>query len=71
MAGRVIPEMVVRVDDRQIGLEDLLGQFGEPCKVRQRARIGAGFANGWGAWHAPGTEANATPLITGGAYGKL
>jgi hypothetical protein len=35
--------MMVRVDDRQIGFEDLLAQFGEPFRVGQRAGIGKGF----------------------------
>ena len=39
-AARVIPEMMVWVDDRHIGLEYLLGQ---PLKVGQRAGIGTGF----------------------------
>src|SRR6516162_1672020 len=42
-AARVLPEMMVRVDDRQIGLEDLLGQLLEPFGIGQRAGIGAGF----------------------------
>ena len=42
-AARVIPEMMMRVDDRQIGLEDLLGQLAEPCGIGQRTGIGAGF----------------------------
>jgi hypothetical protein len=37
-AARVIPQMMVRVDDRQIGLEDLLAQFAEPDGIGQRAR---------------------------------
>ena len=45
-AARVIPEMMMRVDDRQVGLEDLLGQLTEPFGVGQRAGIGAGFD-----WH--------------------
>jgi hypothetical protein len=41
--------MMVRVDDRQIGLENILGQLAEPFGIGQRAGIGAGFANGvWG-----------------------
>ena len=40
--------MMVRVDDRQIGLEDLLTQLAEPFGVGKRARIGTGFANGIG-----------------------
>src|SRR5207237_1044873 len=47
-AARVIPEMMVRIDDRQIGIEDLLGQLAKPIGVRQRAGIGAGFASGVG-----------------------
>src|SRR5208282_2287685 len=48
-AAWVIPEMMVRVDDRQIGLEDLLRQLAEPFGIGQRAGIGAGFASGgWG-----------------------
>ena len=42
-ATRVIPEMMVRVDDRQTGFEDLLRQLAEPCDIGQRAGIGAGF----------------------------
>ena len=34
---------MMRVDDRQIGLEDLLGQLAEPCGIGQRTGIGAGF----------------------------
>jgi len=48
-AARVIPEMMVRIDDRQIGPEDLLGQLAEPYGIGQRAGIGACFATGvWG-----------------------
>ena len=36
-AARMIPEMMVWVDDRQIGLEYLLGQLAEPLNVGQRA----------------------------------
>jgi hypothetical protein len=54
-AARVIPEMMMRVDDRQTGLEDLLGQLVEPFGVGQRAGIGAGFASGvWGHGGLPG-----------------
>ncbi len=42
-AARVIPQMMVRIDDRKFGLEDVLGQFAEPFRPRQRARIGADF----------------------------
>jgi hypothetical protein len=42
-ATGVIPEMMVRVDDRQIGIEDLLGPLAEPFGVGQRTGIGAGF----------------------------
>ena len=45
-AARVIPQMMVRVDDRQIGIENLLGELAEPCGIGQRAGIGAGFD-----WH--------------------
>src|SRR5438477_275263 len=45
----MIPEMMMRVDDRQFGLEDLLDALAEPFRVGQRARIGAGVAaGGWG-----------------------
>ena len=47
-AARVIPEMMMRVDDRQIGFEDLLTQLAEPFGVGKRARIGTGFASGVG-----------------------
>jgi hypothetical protein len=48
-AAWVIPEMMVPVDDRQIGIEDLLLELAEPFGIGQRARIGAGFADGlWG-----------------------
>ena len=54
-AARVIPEMMMRVDDRLIGLEDLLGQLAEPIGIGQRAGIGAGFDNGvWGHGVLPG-----------------
>src|SRR5262249_47350254 len=42
-AARMIPEMMMRVDDRQIGFENLLAQLAKPCGVGQRAGIGAGF----------------------------
>ena len=45
-AAGVVPQMMVRIDDRQIGFEDRLAQLGEPFGVGQRARIGAGFD-----WH--------------------
>jgi hypothetical protein len=38
-AARVIPQMMVRIDDRQIGLEDFLPQLAEPFGVGQRARV--------------------------------
>jgi hypothetical protein len=41
--ARMVPEMMVRVDDRQIGPEDLLGELTEPIGIGQRARIGTGF----------------------------
>ena len=48
-AARVVPEMMVRVDDRQIGFEYLLRQLAEPFEIGQRAGVGAGFASGvWG-----------------------
>jgi hypothetical protein len=47
-AARVVPQVMVRVDDRQFGFEDLLSQFAEPSRVGQRAGIGAGF-DGHGA----------------------
>ena len=42
-AARVIPQMMVRVDDRQTGLEDFLGPLAKPFRVGQRAGIGMGF----------------------------
>jgi hypothetical protein len=42
-ATRVIPEVMMRVDDRELGFEDLLDKLGEPFRIRQRAAIGAGF----------------------------
>src|SRR4029077_7284539 len=45
-AARVIPEMMVRIDDRQAWLEDLLGALREPFRGWQRARGGAGVARG-------------------------
>src|SRR6516165_1468572 len=45
-AARVIPEMMVRVDDRQIGFEYLFGQLAEPFEIGQWAGVGAGFASG-------------------------
>ena len=42
-AARVIPEMMMRVDDRQTRFEGLLRQLAEPCDIGQRAGIGAGF----------------------------
>ena len=45
-APRVVPEMMVRVDDRQPRFEDLFGEPLEPCRIGQRAGIGAGFD-----WH--------------------
>jgi hypothetical protein len=35
--------MMVGIDDRQIGIEDLLGQSAEPFRFGQRAGISAGF----------------------------
>jgi len=35
--------MMVRVDDRQTGFEDLLRQLAEPRDIGQRAGIGASF----------------------------
>jgi hypothetical protein len=47
-AAGVVPEMVVRVDDRQFRFEDVFPQFVEPFRVGQWARIGAGFYGGHG-----------------------
>jgi hypothetical protein len=41
---RSLPEMMVRVDDRQAGLKDLFCQLAEPCGVGQRTVIGTRFA---------------------------
>jgi hypothetical protein len=66
-ATRVVPEMMVRVDDRQIRLEDLLGQFAEPFGIGQRAGIGAGFDRHRGLR----VGSSRTALITDGACGKI
>jgi hypothetical protein len=65
-AARVIPEMMVRVDDRQIGLEDFLGPLAEPFGVGQRAGIGTGF-DGHGI--LPRGRLKTAPM-TGGAIWK-
>jgi hypothetical protein len=42
-AARVVPQMMVRVDDRQPGFEDFFLELAEPLGVGQRAGIGARF----------------------------
>ena len=58
---------MVRIDDRQIGFEDVLGLFAEPFGVGQRTRIGAGF-DGHGVLLGDRLR---IASITGGAYGKI
>jgi hypothetical protein len=65
-AARMVPEMMVRVDDRQIRLEDLLRPLAEPSGIGQRAGIGAGFASGVGGHGILRGEVNASVLICDG-----
>jgi hypothetical protein len=47
-AARMIPNVMMRIDDRQFGFEDVLPQLAEPRGVGQRTRIGTGFDGGHG-----------------------
>jgi hypothetical protein len=64
----MIPQMMVRIDDRQIGVEDLLDELAEPFRLRQRARVASGF-DGHGV--LPGVWVHYTPPITAGGLTNL
>jgi hypothetical protein len=44
----MIPDVVMRIDDRQLGFENVLAKLAEPFRIGQRPRIGTGFDGGHG-----------------------
>ena len=66
-AARVIPEMMVRVDDRQIGLDDLLLKL-EACGAIRGWAAGEDRRGLRSAWRSPRGRLT-TASITGGAGG--